>query len=379
MLIYIERERIMDKMTSVKGDSLKYIREYYKVSLAEVYARTKIKVENLMKFESGEDFPSYAQLEKLADYYNKPLFFFFSKDIPRENDIEIAFRKIEEAYGDDSISKQTMELIEKASAYRLNLNELYENENREIFSELVGKCLSHRELKELLREALDLSLAKQMEFARPEMLLEYLRNKFYELGVYVFKDSFKNNSISGLCVYDDEFPIVLLNNKTSFTRQIFTLFHEIYHLYLKEADIDFTEGIEERECNKFASDFLIPEDDLKLQLDLMDDIEDITALNKLANRYNVSRDAIMYRLLKMNLLDKDFYNENKIGYIRDSSSSAGGNFYYTKMSYLGTQYLNKVFSSYYSGKLSKSQVGIYTGLKSVHISKLATRMMGGAL
>lgn len=273
----------MDKMTSVKGDSLKYIREYYKVSLAEVYARTKINVENLMKFESGEDFPSYAQLEKLADYYNKPLFFFFSKDIPRENDIEIAFRKIEEAYGDDSISKQTMELIEKASAYRLNLNELYENENREIFSELVGKCLSHRELKEMLREVLDLSLAKQMEFTRPEMLLEYLRNKFYELGVYVFKDSFKNNSISGLCVYDDEFPIVLLNNKTSFTRQIFTLFHEIYHLYLKEADIDFTEGIEERECNKFASDFLIPEDDLKFQLDLMDDIEDITALNKLAN------------------------------------------------------------------------------------------------
>ena len=87
----------------------------------------------------------------------------------------------------------------------------------------------------------------------------------------------------------------------------------------------------------------------------------------------------MYRLVKMKLLDKDFYNAKKVGHFREVSSSSGGNFYYTKMSYLGTQYLNKVFSSYYAGKLSKSQVGLYTGLKSVHVSKLATKMMGGAL
>lgn len=369
----------MDKMTSVKGDSLRYIREYYKVSLSEVYARTKIKVENLMKFESGEDFPSYAQLEKLADFYNKPMFFFFSKDIQKENDVRIAFRKIEAVYGNESISKQTMELIEKANAYRMNLIELYENESKQKFSTLVEKCSDSRELSTVLREALELTLEKQSDFSKPEYLLEYLRSRFYELGVYIFKDSFKNDSISGLCVYDDEFPIILLNNKTSFNRQVFTMFHEIYHLFLKEADIDYTEGIEERECNKFASDFLIPEDDLKLQIDLIDDIEDITELNKLANRYNVSRDAIMYRLVKMNLLDKDFYNIKKVGYFRDASSSAGGNFYYTRMSYLGTSYLNKVFTSYYAGKLSKSQVGLYTGLKSVHVSKLATKMMGGAL
>lgn len=369
----------MDKMLSVKGDLLKYMREYYKLSLSDVYARTQIKIENLVKFEEGADYPSYVQLEKLADFYNKPVFFFFSKNVPMKNDISIAFRKVEEAYGADSLSKHVMELIEKASVYKMNLSELYEKEDTKNFSSYVSTCSSQEDLIELLREGLELPLEKQSEFRKPEHLLEYLRDKFYELGVYVFKDSFKNDSISGLCVYDNKYPIVLLNNKTSFSRQIFTLFHEVYHLYLREADIDYTEEkIEETECNKFASNFLIPDRDLQNRITLLDNIEDITELNELARRYNISRDAIMYRLVKMGLLDVNFYNAKKVGNFRETLVSSGGNFYYTKMSYLGSKYLNKVFTSYYAGKLSKSQVGIYTGLKAVHVSKLATKMIGGA-
>ena len=50
----------------------------------------------------------------------------------------------------------------------------------------------------------------------------------------MFKDSFKADDVSGLCLCDEEYPVILLNNKMSFTRQIFTVFHEIYHLFAKE-------------------------------------------------------------------------------------------------------------------------------------------------
>ena len=367
----------MEKMTSVKKESFRYLREHYNVSLADIYKSTKIQIENLMKFENGEDFPSYSQLEKLADYYNKPLFYFFCKDAPKEIDVQIQFRNNREIYEEEEFSKQTIELIEKASIYRLNLKELYEDENKANFFELIGEC-KYDDLYDFLRRVLDLNLEKQRNFPKAENLLEYLREKFYDLGVYIFKDSFRNDSISGLCIYNEDFPIILLNNKTSFNRQVFTLFHEIYHLYLREADIDYTYGVEERKCNEFASNFLIPDYDLKKQLDYIDDIEDFYSLSKLAKKYNVSTDAIMYRLVKMNLLEKSFYEKKKVGYFRDASSGTGGNYYFTKMSYLGTRYINKVFSSYYSGKLTKSQVGLYTGIKSVNVSKLATKMMGGA-
>lgn len=100
-------------------------------------------------------------------------------------------------------------------------------------------------------------------------------------------------------------------------------------------------------------------------------------LYDLAKRYNVSADAIMYRLVKMGKLDSGFYNQNRIGDFRHSDSS-GGNFYNTRISYLGNAYLNKVFSSYYAGNISKAQVGIYTNLRSANVSKLASKMFGGA-
>lgn len=369
----------MEKMVSIKSESLKLAREYYAVTLEEVCIKTKIKIENLKNYESGEDYPSYSQLEKLAAYYNRPLFFFFSNYSSADNKAQIAFRSIQQS--GDELTKHTRELIEKADAYRLNLDELYqvEDEKNARFIDLITEnaCFDSSDLIDLLRKKLELGLEKQISFTQANDLLEYLREKLYDIGIYVFKDSFKDNSIAGLCVYDEDYPIILLNNKTTFTRQIFTLFHEIYHIFLKEADIDYAEKNEETECNKFASNFLIPENDLLLQLSQIDDIEDIVILKKIAQRYKVSVDAIMYRLVKMGYISKGFYRENSVGAFRQGKS-AGGNFYYTKMSYLGNAYLNKVFTSYYAGKISKAQVGIYTSLKTANVSKLASKMFGGA-
>lgn len=229
----------------------------------------------------------------------------------------------------------------------------------------------------MLRDKLDLSLEKQMSFLNSNKLLEYVREKLYDIGIYVFKDSFRDNSISGLCIYDDSFPIVLLNNKATFNRQLFTLFHEIYHIYTKEADVDFVARNEESACNNFASEFLIPEKDLLNEIETVDELEDKNVIDDLAKRYNVSADAIMYRLVKMGKLDSGFYNQNRIGDFRHSDSS-GGNFYNTRISYLGNSYLNKIFSFYYAGNISKAQVGIYTNLRSANVSKLASKMFGGA-
>lgn len=366
----------MEKMMSVKSNALKNIREYYHVSIKDVSDKTNIKVEALQKYETGEDFPSYPQLERLADYYNKPLFFFFSNSISLESNMQAAFRSLEDQSG-EFLSKPTRELLEKANMYRLNLLELFEGDHHIYFTDIIKECDSTTSLINTLREVLEFDLNVQKHFMYPEDMLEYLRDKLFDNGVYVFKDSFKNDDISGLCIYDDEFPVILLNNKMSFKRQVFTLFHEIYHIYLKEADIDPTNRNEETKCNEFASDFLIPIDDLLQQIELIDDIEDINELDDLAKKYNVSRDALMYKLVKLEYLGNDFWKRNCIGPFRNNNSS-GGNFYYTKISYLGNSYLNKVFRSYYSGEISKTQVGVYTGLKTMHISKLASKMMGGA-
>lgn len=70
---------------------------------------------------------------------------------------------------------------------------------------------------------------------------------------------------------------ILINNSMSFARQIFTLFHELYHLIsdTSGAEIirdDFYVALEpdqeqsERACDIFANTFLIPHDDFVAEL-----------------------------------------------------------------------------------------------------------------
>lgn len=108
------------------------------------------------------------------------------------------------------------------------------------------------------------------------------------------------------------------------------------------------------------------------------DFENDAVISKFSELYCVSRDAIRYRLFQRGKISQRYYREQREDDIRKmNSKSTGGNYYYTKMSYLGQSYLKQVFSQYYSGKIQIAQVGIYTQLKAAHVSKLASNMFGG--
>ena len=372
-----------EKMTSVSPFRLKYAREYYGLSHSDVIQKIKsINIDDLEKYEQGLDYPSYAKLEALSELYNRPLLFFFFKTPPHEEKLAVAFRSIEEQSG-EKMKMQIRTMMEKADLYRLNLSELMGAKPPVQFSALLeqNNIKSTQDLIPWLRSCLDLPLTVQKQnFQKADALLDYLIDKLFDIGIYVFKDSFKADNVSGLCLYDDAFPIILLNNKTSFTRQIFTVFHEIYHLFCRETDVYYPDSSEEKSCDRFASEFLIPPDDFAKHLSDRDSFEDLSYIQELAKEYTVSPAAIAYRLLSQNKISSGFYaSVQKDGIRKMNSATSGGNFYFTRISYLGRPYLKRVFADYYSGKISISTVGEYTGLKASHISRLSSNMFGGVL
>ena len=154
--------------------------------------------------------------------------------------------------------------------------------------------------------------------------------------------------------------------------------HEIYHLFNKEIDVYYLKAEDERACNQFASEFLIPEKDLQTRLFGRSTFEDVNFIEGLAKEYTVSPSAVAYRLMKNGKISKAFFEEiQKDGIRKINSATSGGNFYFTKISYLGRSYLKSVFSEYYAGKINIAEVSKYTGLKASHISKLSSNMSGG--
>ena len=209
-----------------------------------------------------------------------------------------------------------------------------------------------------------------------------------------FKDAFRDNSISGLCVNDTNYPVIIINNAMSFARQNFTLFHELYHL------ISNTSGVEiirdeyymelnesqrsiEKECDRFANEFLVPTDDFKIELKKHDVTE--KSIAELAAIYSVSREVIMYKLYTLKLISADeysslkeyFYGDAIRNRLRSSDNKSNGNYYFTKLTYLGQQYTGEVFNQYFSGKLDSYSASEMLSSKVEHLPKLESTFFRG--
>ncbi|KTD25063.1 ImmA/IrrE family metallo-endopeptidase [Legionella maceachernii] len=331
------------------------------------------------EWENGVSYPTYSQLEKLSVHYNRPLAIFFFPSPPEERDLEKSFRALsqEDIY---TLSPHIRYLFRKATAFQIYLKELFQSEyekQKEKVSWLNFKSTnSTYDLAQKVRFILGVTIEEQVKWKNSEQALEEWRNVLAEHGVYVFKEAFKNNKISGFCIYDQMFPIIFLNSSMSKNRQIFTLFHEIAHLIYKENYLDVFAGefwgLEfsdpaniEVKCNSFAANFLIPNDSFITQVKNKTFTDN--DLLGLAEHYKVSKDVIWRKLLSLQFINKEEY-KSKIKSWKDdntvsNSKESSGHYYYTQLSYLGKSYFSKILENYHQGVISIEKAADYANVK----------------
>ena len=338
---------------------------------------------NLEKWETGEESPTYSQLEKLAEKYHRPIAIFFFPNPPQEETIERSLRALSE---EDlaTVTPIVRFLFRKAKAFQLSLKELFEDrydlQERKLFW---MKALSDAPIPEItkqVRERINVSVGEQESWKDSDEALRNWRDLLAENGIYVFKDAFKNPNISGFCIYDELFPVIYVNNSHSKNRQIFTIFHEVAHLIFKQSYLDiFNEDFwelelknpnhEEVKCNAFAAEFLVPSSDFQVRIEGIDTNDDRN-IYELANTYHVSREVILRRLLDQNLIAQNSYGEKIEEWHKTSEVSntdqkkGGGNYYNTKAVYLGNAYISLVLGKYYQGRIDVEQASEYLDIKS---------------
>ena len=76
------------------------------------------------------------------------------------------------------------------------------------------------------------------QWRKDDTALTAWRSAFYRVGVTVFKDAFGADEFCGFSLYDEEFPVIYVNNSNAKTRQTFTLFHELAHLLQSTSGVD---------------------------------------------------------------------------------------------------------------------------------------------
>jgi len=376
----------MSKPIPINPDVLKWARETAGLGVDDVVERMKRKrvtEETVWSWECGESSPSYTQLERLAyEIYKRPLALFFFPEPPREETPEESFRTLPD-YEIRRLPTRIRFLIRKAGVMQLNLAELYDNVSpaseqiiRELSFEPRG---SSEEMAAVVRRYLRIDLAEQEQWNNSEVALKAWRDALEEHGLFIFKDAFKVDAFSGFCLYDEQFPIIYVNNSKPENRQIFTLFHELAHLLLRTGGVDthlddyldYLEGDSrwtEIFCNRFTGEFLVPKEDFAQRIRGLV-IED-TSIQDLANTYHVSREVILRKLFDRKLVHQAYYDEKVQAWARGSrkGSRKGGNYYRTRGAYLGERYIEQSFHRYYQNRISVEQLADYLGVKVKNVS-----------
>jgi Zn-dependent peptidase ImmA (M78 family) len=372
-------------ITAINPKVLTWARERCGLSVEDL-ARDLRKDSDIVKqWESGEAFPSYTTLEKLAyGHFKVPLAVFFFPEPPDVEDPVAKFRRLPE-YELGRLSFDTRQKIMLAQAYQESLMELLQEPiaSTLIWKELKTTTSCLPEIAPDVRNYLHISQEQQFHFGKENIAFKTWRDAIEKCGIFTFKASFKDRFVSGFCLIHDQFPIIMVNNSNSFSRQVFTLFHELGHILLgvngiTDVDDNYidlmnkSDRLLEIACNKFAAEVLVPSSSLLKELPAFK-AEGLKIVPELAKKYSVSREVILRRLLDYGAVDQACYaskaKEWNGDYLRQSRGTKGGNPYRTKLSYLGEGFSRLAFENYRQGRLSKAELALHLNVRARKLDK----------
>jgi Zn-dependent peptidase ImmA (M78 family) len=364
--------------------------------VSDVALRLKQPVEEIEAWETGEAFPSYPQLEKLAyQIYKRPLAVFFLPAPPEEASPTQEFRTLptDELL---TLGVDTHLHIRRAHAFQLALKELFGALNPSEHCIWHGLSLSRAhsvaDQAAAIRGYLGIALEEQVRWKDEDHALKKWRKAIEDKGVFIFKESFEQKDISGFCLVDDQFPVVYLNNSTTKTRQIFSLLHELAHLLLSvnglsKFDQRYVERLPDEEkkieqfCNAIAAETLIPSPDFQIQArQFPADIERMSEqqFSDLAARYGVSREAVLRRFLDQGRVTATFYEQKSKAWAAQQKKGTGGDWYASKNAYLSDRFAKEVVSRHYKNQLSVEQAADLLGIKPKNFAGLEQRILQGS-
>lgn len=340
---------------------------------------------------SGDVSPTYPQLEGMANKFKVPIAVFFFPEPPKVPSIDESFRTLpDQEMG--KVPNRIKQMLRKAKAFQLSLSELHagSNPSPQLLTREIkwGGRTKVKQMATRVRDSLGVSVTEQQSWEGTDHALMKWRDALLNVGINVFKDSFKEDNFSGFCLYDDEFPVIYVNNSVAKSRQIFTLFHELGHLIFETSGMDWLDGgpmdsmsdksrAIEISCNQFAAELLVPSKDFDQVREGMEASRQMAA--SLAARFHVSRELIYRKCLDLGLVTRAEYQSAAHQWSRErkSKEGSGGNHYYTMLTYLGWSYVEQVLSQYHRSKISLQQAADHLGIKPGNLDKLETYYIRG--
>ncbi|MEJ5305852.1 MAG: ImmA/IrrE family metallo-endopeptidase [Ignavibacteria bacterium] len=350
------------------------------------------KIPAFISWIEGKKSPTLRQLQAFAQKVYLPFGYLFLEKPPEEKLPIPFFRTISKENNQNRVPinvYDTILIIQQRQNWLSNYLRENEYEKLNFVGKFKNEIFQIEEIVADIKNTLGLKDNWARELPTWEDAKNYLVDKIEDAGIIINFNSVVGNNTRrkikvddcrGFVLIDEYAPFLFVNSADSKSAQMFTLAHELAHIWLGEsAGFDFrnlqpAENPVETKCDKIAAEFLVPEKELKSFLSLETDIE------KIARTFKVSQIVIARRLLDLKIIDKskffEFYNEYiKRDFMKKEEKESGGDFYKTQRKKLGRRFLNYINQAVLTNKLLVREAYQLTGLKGDIFNKLMSEYL----
>ena len=280
-------------------------------------ARGVAAIDRLMALENGEVPPTRAMLSKMAKQYRRPLLTFYLAQPPRRGDWGKDFRApmADRSREDEAVLNA---LVRNVQARQGLLREamLDDDENLPALS-FVASVTTDTPVTQVvasIRDTLGLQLEDYRAARSPDGAFRLLRSHAEQAGIFVLMVGNLGSHhtdlgvevFRGFALADDFAPFVVVNPKDSSAARCFTLVHELAHLWIGEPGISGGDPMDPVEvfCNKVASSYLLPDDELgRFRGPATNDLDAwMEAVATFAAPLNISYSMVVYRLHRQGVI-----------------------------------------------------------------------------
>lgn len=366
----------MTLRVDVKPEMFRWARERAGIQVAALVKRFP----RYPEWESGEKQPTLKQLEKLARVTHAPIGSFFLS-APLDEPVPIPDMR---TIGNEFVGRPSVELLE--TVYLCLRRQDWYRDYARIEGEdplaFVGSATTGSDVEttaEEIRAELGFDVEERNDLRTWTEALRRFIQQADALGVLVMTSGIVGNNtrrrldpeeFRGFALNDDLAPLVFINGADTKAAQMFTLAHELGHIWLGESALSDADVVSvpaheiEGWCNRVAAELLVP---LRSLLESYRKREELPIqLNRLARQFKVSTLVVLRRLHDGGVLDRDALGSayaQELDRIGNIEKTSGGSFHPTLKVRVGGRFGGAIMTSTLGGRTSFSESFRLLGIK----------------
>ncbi len=317
----------------------KFLRKKFGFSLEQVVDYAQIKdikekknqhaipaVEYLKQIEDGSSYPTKTVLENLAHVYRVPVLTFFLPQPPVFQDELIDFRTFDSKR--PKIDNPIIFAVKRKIKLLQTELSIIEQQNSKKPKKFVGSVTTNTPITDfvaLVRKIIDFSIEEQKSLRKKDDLFKIIRNRIERIGIFVvqigdlgsYHTAIQPSEFRGISISDKYAPLIVINPNDTAAAQLFSLLHEVAHIFLGDTAISNV-GItnnkmndKEKICNAFAAEFLLPYEEVQNIADMRkSEIEDILyKATEIGKIYHVSNSVAIRRFFDAKKITHNAFTE----------------------------------------------------------------------